>query len=848
MTALKFPTTITVVILLVTICYSCVLLPNQSTVLGEANENQTNKALFENEGWRVVDRSREVRGMASHDPISILSDQDWEYKAQEEGWPGSGTVVAPYVISSYVIYTGEMDPVGILVSDTTVYFTIQNVEIYGSGGMDEQGFSLDSVENGLIINNYFTGLATGVSVTNSGNLRLEGNLVENSALIGYVFDSCYEVEVVDNVADRNLDGFSVQNSNDLTFVDNRAVNNARNGFFTQFLTYGNFTANEAHTNRGSGYAISSTEDSIIIGNMALENIGHGFYLYSDTTRVVLENNNATLNDLEGFYLMNLSNATIRSNLALQNGDCGYNIRYLSSSYVDNNRAIGSGQFGFTSHEGTDIVFSNNYASNNGWGGFSHKRGRSISSTNDTAVANNILGFRAIDTYDTVVFQNTVAYDNEVDFILAPKQSLDFVLPVGKQLALSYTTTTQDFFSLMRDDVEVDRGTIEDEIVLVVVAYDLPGDYVFYLQLYTNGVAQESFTIPVTIKFLDKPFITHQEELGFSEGSTDNYLVWYPYGSGGLFALYRNEVLVRSESWSSGLPIMHNVDHLSAGDHLFVLSLKDSLGQQVEQAVNVMVYDDQAPEVQDLPDFQLEESDELVLSWVASDRHPSHYNLFVDGLAVIEQQKWSSLIPVTATLPELAVGEHYILVEFYDWSDNAAIDGLVVTVVDTTSPVVIGSVTNLGTTTTVSWSLTDSHPSHYSMFVQDTLVRSNNWTSGEVVTLTVDELDEGTTNFTIMAFDAFGNWFTNEVVAHVRTENITNQTTVTTTVAGETTTLTETTTTTIMTSDSNNGTTDLANASSTNEPSSTTSPVPGFILLPFIGSISFLVLIQLKKRK
>lgn len=825
-----------IVLLLVTVSFLSHPMPSSSPEVGDDINRADSNQLSGSE----VKLPHRGKMSSDHDPISILSDQDFDYFAQQEGWVGTGSPANPFRISGYTIYTHEMDPVGITISDTTAHFIIENVEIYGSGESSEFGISFHNVANGQVNNSFLSDLDVGVELTSSNNLRIEGTTVENSLSHGFVLDDCGGVLMTGNSANyNNLNGFDIQNSSNMTLVLNSAFNNYADGFYVFSLSTCNLTSNSAQANIQRGFSIEESEVGYITNNQANENIGHGFYLGLGNAQVVVGSNNASLNEDDGFAFYNLFNSTVTHNMAYANSGNGFFFSFLNTSIVDGNEALFSQQSGFQSNDGYKATFSNNYAYENAWYGFYHHSGSLLTSTSDKAIGNHVTGF-ITSTSGIIGFHDTQSFDNALDFSLSNKQSLDFILPLGKQMTIGLETELHDYFVLYCNNQEVERGVIENNQLVLNIQHTTPGNYSYNLFLYVNSQLQGSFDVPVEVIYSDKPFVVGQEDVDVLEGSINNYLVWHPYGyEGGFYFLYLGDQLVEAQSWTNGLPIIYNIDHLPAGGYYVELRIQDKLGLRVEDLVFVSVYDGHSPELQELPDVQCEMTEVLTLSWIASDRNPWYFLLYLDEELVAEEY-WSSYIPITTTFDTLTIGSHQVRLEVYDGSDNLRVDQVVLTVVDTKPPTVVSSVVNLNTTPVISWALSDPNPSYYEVFVQEELYLRNNWTEGEVVEFNVSSLDMGENNFTLVAFDSFGNYFVKEILLYSSEETSGEATTVyitsvtTVTEPQETVTVTETndaTSTTTVNGEVSSNTTSLGSIS--DQPINGSSQVSGYLASPLL---------------
>lgn len=90
-------------------------------------------------------------------------------------------------------------------------------------------------------------------------------------------------------------------------------------------------------------------------------------------------------------------------------------------------------------------------------------------------------------------------------------------------------------------------------------------------------------------------------------------------------------------------------------------------------------------------------------------------------------------------------------------------------IDTTDPIINspGNITHeLANTEEVSWSVKDYHPDYYEIYNQSQLVQTDSWIDNSVVSIDISELDFGVYNFTIIIYDASGNYADDTIFVEV----------------------------------------------------------------------------------
>jgi len=109
-----------------------------------------------------------------HDPIIILGDEN--FTAENGVISGSGTVDDPYIIANWVIKANTSEPygnktVGILIANTTKYFIIRNVTVFGGNW----GVYLNNVTNFVIEGGKFYNITNYTVVVMGKNGVIQGN-------------------------------------------------------------------------------------------------------------------------------------------------------------------------------------------------------------------------------------------------------------------------------------------------------------------------------------------------------------------------------------------------------------------------------------------------------------------------------------------------------------------------------------------------------------------------------------------------------------------------------------------------------------------------------------------------
>ncbi|MHA1909198.1 MAG: DUF2341 domain-containing protein [Candidatus Thorarchaeota archaeon] len=184
----------------------------------------------------------------------------------------------------------------------------------------------------------------------------------------------------------------------------------------------------------------------------------------------------------------------------------------------------------------------------------------------------------------------------------------------------------------------------------------------------------------------------------------------------------------------------------------------------------------------LEDFPLEAGDHgWAVWWNVTEENPYQYQIFVDDV-LIEQSIWVDYTIVFSleTIVE-SLGAHEITLKAIDLNSNVVTDDVVVTVIDTTAPVIshpadIEMAYGDGTVRII-WTITELFPANYTVTRGSDTIMSGDLTSGSIV-VDLDYLQPNWYSFTITVLDTSGNRDTDNVIVRV-----TEQTTTTDPTAG-----------------------------------------------------------------
>ncbi len=366
---------------------------------------------------------------------------------------------------------------------------------------------------------------------------------------------------------------------------------------------------------------------------------------------------------------------------------------------------------------------------------------------------------------------------------------NFINPLFSNTSINNAAQVNDPYleSLMEAGLEetnpILREAIYDEIQQYIVEDLMPWAF-GYVENYYDAYRSEFTGYPSNpmrkVWLLNvspsTPVVGSPADITYEEGMTGHVISWTATDKNpSSYIIYRDGVEVNSGSWTSGVPIIINVDGLTIGSYNYIINVTDVYDNSVTDVVIVTVEDTTDPVVDSPIDITYEEGTTgHVISWTATDNNPGNYTIYRDGVEV-DSSSWISGVPIAINVDGLTVGIYNYTINITDESNNTAIDTVLVAIEDTTAPGV-GSPDDItyeeGTTGhVISWNATDNNPGSYIINRDGVEVNSGSWISGVSIIINVDGLTVGSYNYTINVSDAFNNTAIDTVLVNVTSSEV-----------------------------------------------------------------------------
>ncbi len=299
-----------------------------------------------------------VSALTPHSAISITDDSGFS------SFPGTGTVVDPYVIEGYNITTTSDK--GIYIASTTKYFVIHNCYV----DANLVGIHIDSIADGTatILNNTCTSNNNfGIQLSSSDNNSVSANTCTNNYK-GIQLSSSDNNSVSANTCTNNIDyGISLDFSTNNSVSANTCTNNTYGGIRLYSSSYNSVSANTC-TNNTYGIRLgASTTNNSLISNTCSYNSHYGILLGSSgSTNNSLISNTCSYNTQAGIGLLSSSDNSVSANNCSNNTIYGIFLSQSSYTFITDNFLHDNGAYSvrISILSFTNLIYGNIFDNNN----------------------------------------------------------------------------------------------------------------------------------------------------------------------------------------------------------------------------------------------------------------------------------------------------------------------------------------------------------------------------------------------------------------------------------------------------------------------------------------------------
>ena len=304
-----------------------------------------------------------------------------------------------------------------------------------------------------------------------------------------------------------------------------------------------------------------------------------------------------------------------------------------------------------------------------------------------------------------------------------------------------------------------------------------GSYLFNITVYDGAGNSASDTVIVTVVDTTVPSVTSPADKTYESGSIGNIISWTIGDvNPSVYSVTRNGTSLGTNSWTNKT-INLQIDGLSIGTYEFTITVYDEVGNSASDTIIVTVIDSIVPSVTNPTDITYElGSTGHTIIWTIGDVNPDMFTITSNGVT-LETVSWTNET-ISLSINSLPVGSYEYNITVYDSAGNYIVDTVIVTVIDTISPVINGTTSlnyQFGSTgNNLEWTVGDIDPGVYNVTMNGTVYTTiTTWTNG-TISVKVDNLAIGIYNFTIFLYDSSGNVATTTAIVEV-TSNPTSST-------------------------------------------------------------------------
>ncbi|MFW9813318.1 MAG: hypothetical protein ACFFF9_12730, partial [Candidatus Thorarchaeota archaeon] len=322
------------------------------------------------------------------------------------------------------------------------------------------------------------------------------------------------------------------------------------------------------------------------------------------------------------------------------------------------------------------------------------------------------------------------------------------------------------YAIYQDGVLVKSGVWNSSAETISISLDglSLGEYNFTAIVTDLDSNTASDTVWVTIFDGTPPVVDSPTDITYDEGSLGGTITWSPTDLHTVsYTIFLDGTPVKSGLWnSSGESISISINGHLVGDYNYTIRVLDVGGNIGTDTVFVYVLDGTPPTIDSPSDINYNEGAAGgSITWDPADSYPASYEIY-RNYVLVKSGLWnltSETISISVT--GLSVGTYNFTIIVYDVGSNPATDIVWVAVSDATPPTIDspidGQIDEGQTGEKITWNPSDLNPTSYEIYRDEALFRSGLWNSSvETISVSLDGLNLGVHNFTIVVFDIGSN--------------------------------------------------------------------------------------------
>ncbi len=622
------------------------------------------------------------------------------------------------------------------------------------------GLYLYQSEDSVILNSEVWNCSKySIYAENSHDLQIEGLNVINSTKTGLYLYGSDGVAINDTLVIDCDHGLNLYRANNCNVTNSGFFNNSL-GVLVQSSTNNLFYLNEFGGNSDNNAQDDSAgnfwDDDVMYGNTWSDYYGGGIYEVPGTGGSI----DGFPNSLPGYTIV-ISNP---ANQTFNEGSVGNSITWTSpSSYIRSYQVYmnESFQFGGLWTGGPVVVNLNGLSP--GYYCYTIYLTSYFASSNHDAVVIEVIEI------------TTPTIDHPADFWY-------WYGDKGNTIMWDAASSDPDFMEVYLNDTYYgpygwDGSSVEG----IMDGYDV-GVYNVTIIVYSRCGNNASDTVFMTVRARSIPEIDQPEDFWYWYSTDGHSVVWnasctYPDS----FEFYINGTIEASGPWD-GTDIEIDVDGLSVGLHYLTLFVYSQSNNQTYDTVLLTVKTGTIPEIDQPEDFWYwYGSNGNLVSWDVSSQYPNSFEFYVNG-TLENSGEWDGT-DIEIDVDDFAVGVYNLTLVVFSDSNNCSSDTVFLTVMALSTPEINHpddvSFTEGSEGESITWIVSDSYPDSYEILLNGSVSASGEWDGSNIV-VSLDGLDVGIYNFTLIVYSECGLFSSDSVIVTVTSSDTTTTSTTTTT--------------------------------------------------------------------
>ena len=371
---------------------------------------------------------------------------------------------------------------------------------------------------------------------------------------------------------------------------------------------------------------------------------------------------------------------------------------------------------------------------------------------------------------------TVTVLDNIDPVVNSLSNTSIELGTSTVLQWNATDSNPDTYNITRNGILFDSGTWATSTYTTFNLGTLPiGTNNLVITFYDLAGNSVQDVLTVTVTDTTPPSVNSPSDLSpVEDGNESSYTIaWIGTDyNASTYDIWIDGVLNSSNNpWVSGISIAYKIPDITLGMHNFTVVFYDGFGLWSNDTVWVEIVDTMSPNVSVTPVAEHEQgSGAEYIIWIATDSNPSTYQLYVDDSPYGSSQSWSNGSSIQFNVNALSYGSHNVSIVFYDQQGNYLLDKEYVMIKDTTAPTIIAEPNREyveGASDSITWSVSDANPSNFIIYRNTTnVLASGPWSGEPTLSISLNGLQRGVYNFTIVVEDNYGYKSSDQVLVSV----------------------------------------------------------------------------------